>query len=98
MEAHPGIIFRGGPAGRRAALIQGPDVWEIISFIKSLDESGQAAIDKTAGLLSLSVAQVRTATRYYADSREEIDERIEQGADHAQAAEAAWRREQAALA
>jgi len=28
--AHPGIVFKPGPAGRRAALAGGPDVWEIV--------------------------------------------------------------------
>ena len=27
MEAHPGIVFRNGPSGRRAGLAAGPDVW-----------------------------------------------------------------------
>jgi hypothetical protein len=35
MEEHPGVIFREGPAGRRACLIGGPDVWEIIRSVKS---------------------------------------------------------------
>ncbi len=35
MEEHPGVIFRDGPAGRRACLIGGPDVWEIIRSVKS---------------------------------------------------------------
>jgi hypothetical protein len=30
MEEHPGIAFRDGPSGRRAALAGGPDVWEAI--------------------------------------------------------------------
>ncbi len=34
-DAHPGIVFRGGPAGRRAALPGGPDVWEVIKGVKS---------------------------------------------------------------
>ena len=28
MEDHPGIAFRDGPTGRRAALAAGPDIWE----------------------------------------------------------------------
>jgi len=98
MEAHPGIVFRGGPAGRRAALVGGPDVWELISFVKGLDERGQAAIEKAAELLNLRPHQVRAATGYYAEFRDEIDERIKRNAEQAEAAEAAWRREQAALA
>src|ERR1017187_7900035 len=32
---HPGIVFRPGPSGRRAALAGGPDVWEIVRAVKS---------------------------------------------------------------
>src|SRR5471030_2746562 len=35
MTEHPGIIFRPGPTGRRAALYGGPDIWEVIRAIKS---------------------------------------------------------------
>ena len=35
MEEHPGVIFRNGPAGRRACLVGGPDVWEVIRAVKS---------------------------------------------------------------
>ena len=35
MAEHPGIIFRSGPTGRRAALAGGPDVREVIRAIKS---------------------------------------------------------------
>src|SRR5271165_5926891 len=35
MSEHPGIMFRSGPTGRRAALAAGPDVWEVIRAIKS---------------------------------------------------------------
>src|SRR5229473_5980908 len=32
---HPGVVFRDGPTGRRAALAGGPDVWEVIRAVKS---------------------------------------------------------------
>src|SRR5258708_10903006 len=32
---HPGIVFRPGPTGRRAALAAGPDVWEVVRAVKS---------------------------------------------------------------
>jgi hypothetical protein len=35
MEEHPGVVFRDGPAGRRACLIGGPDVWEVVRSVKS---------------------------------------------------------------
>jgi hypothetical protein len=30
MSEHPGIVFRPGPTGRRAALAAGPDAWEVV--------------------------------------------------------------------
>src|ERR1700721_2528342 len=35
MAEYPGVIFRPGPTGRRAALAGGRDVWEVIRAIKS---------------------------------------------------------------
>ena len=98
MDEHPGILFRGGPAGRRAALAGGPDVWELISTLRGGKKQGDAAVAAVAELLSLTEQQVRTAVRYYGAYSEEIDERIRRNVEEADAAEAAWRREQAALA
>src|SRR5436305_4908788 len=33
MRRHPLVCFRDGPTGRRAALVGGPDVWEVVSGI-----------------------------------------------------------------
>lgn len=33
MDEHPGILFRDGPAGRRATVVGGPDVWEIVQAV-----------------------------------------------------------------
>ena len=40
MEEHPGVIFRNGPMGRRATLVGGPDVWEVIRALRSAREAG----------------------------------------------------------
>jgi hypothetical protein len=98
MDEHPGVIFRGGPTGRRAALAGGPDVWEVIATLKSGEARGEEAIAATADLLDLTESQVRTAVRYYGAFPEEVDERIARNAQDADEAEEAWRREQAALA
>jgi hypothetical protein len=98
MDAHPGIVFRGGPAGRRAALSGGPDVWELMATLKQCKARGEKAVGETAELLGLTELQVRTGVRYYSEYPEEIDERIRRNVEEADAAEAAWRREQAALA
>lgn len=97
MEDHPGIVFRDGPAGRRAALAAGPDVWEVMSVVRNTRKRGEAAAVQAAGWLNLSPAQVRTAVRYYSEFPQEIDERIRRNQDESAAAEAAWKRERAAL-
>ena len=76
MEDHPGIIFRDGPAGRRAALAAGPDVWEVIETLRGTGLTGEQAIAATAAWGALTVAQVRTGVDYYAEFRAEVDERI----------------------
>lgn len=98
MDEHAGIAFRGGPTGRRAALVGGPDVWEVMQTVKSGKARGDAAVAATADLLDLQESQVRIAVRYYAAYPDEIDERIKRNVEEADAAEAAWKREQAALA
>jgi hypothetical protein len=98
MDEHPGIVFRGGPTGRRAALAGGPDVWELMFTLKSGKVRGEEAIAATADLLNLTDSQVRTAVRYYGAFTDEIDRRIALNTLDADEAEAAWKREQAALA
>ena len=89
MDEHPGIAFRGGPTGRRAALADGPDVWEVVQTLKNGKARGNAAVAATAELLDLSEPRVRLAVRYYAAYPEDIDERIRRNVDEAYAAEAA---------
>ena len=74
MERHPGVCFRNGAAGRRAALHDGPDIWQLMAHLRgaSGEEDGER-IRETAELLDLPERSVRTAVRYYAAHREEID-------------------------
>jgi len=95
MEDHPGIVFRDGPAGRRAALAAGPDVWEVVSVVRNTPGRGEAAVVQAAEWLDLSPTQVRAAVRYYSEFPQEIDERIRRNRDESAAAEAAWKRERA---
>jgi len=73
MDAHPGIVFRPGPGGRRAGLTVGPDVWEVVRVLRDVDARGEAAIEKTAKLTGLALHQVRTAARYYQEFTGEVD-------------------------
>lgn len=90
MADHPGVVFKDGPAGRRAAIAGGPDVWEIIRVLRDIDERGDAAVEATAELAALSISRVRLAMRYYAEYVEEIDAEIAQNDAEADAALRAW--------
>jgi hypothetical protein len=96
--SRPGVVFRDGPTGRRAALAAGPDVWELMATLKSAPSRGEEAIATTAELLNLSESEVRTGVCYYADFPEEIDERIARNVEDAGESEAAWRRPAGPLA
>lgn len=75
-ETHPGIVFRPGPTGRRAALASGPDVWEICLAARQLSGKKQVA-ERLAEELSLTPDRVAVALRYAAEFPEEIEARIE---------------------
>ena len=69
-----------------------------MSTLRQGKAKGEKAVSGAAKLLGLTEAQVRIGVRYYSDYPEEVDERIRRNVEGADAAEAAWRREQAALA
>jgi hypothetical protein len=98
MEDHPGIVFRDGPTGRRAALAGGPDKWEVVAAVRASGLVGEDALTAAAEWGSLSLTQVRAAMRYYADYPEEIDKYLTRNIEEADEAEEMWRREQHALA
>ena len=100
---HPGIVFRPGPTGRRAALSGGPDVWEVIRAVRSTHAAEPGLRD--ADLLSLvsensgiALPVLSTAVRYWASYPEEIDAEIAAADAAEQAAEQAWLRERQLLA
>ncbi len=97
MEDHPGITFRDGPAGRRAALSGGPDVWEVIETFQGTGLTGDEAVAATAEWGHLTPAQVRGAVRYYAEYRDEVDERIALNRAEAERQRQAWERMKDAL-
>jgi hypothetical protein len=94
MEAHPGIVFRPGPAGRRPALADGPDIWVVARVFRELQGSFEEVLAETVELTELSPHQVRVAMRYYREFGEEIDEFMKEQDDYAEQAYATWLREQ----
>lgn len=98
-EEHPGITFRPGPTGRRAGLVGGPDVWEVIGALQAVREedpglAGDSLIGAIAETTGLGTQMIRVAVRYYAAYPAEVDERIAANDEATQEAETAWRAEQ----
>jgi len=91
MAEHPGIIFKSGPSGRRAALAYGPDVWEVVKFLREIDERGPAALAAAAEVFAVDISRVSTAVSYYSDNRAEIDAEIDTAEEASVRAEQAWR-------
>src|SRR3712207_5402979 len=67
MAEHPGIVFKSGPSGRRAALAMGPDVWEVIKLLKEIDERGPAAISAAADVFAVDAGRLAAAVSYYGE-------------------------------
>lgn len=97
MEAHPGIVFRPGPVGRRPGLARGPDVWQIIRDLKYMEMPMDRAVEQMGQSLNLSEHEIHAAIGYYAQYKDEIDEWIGTAERVAEEAEAAWLREREAM-
>jgi hypothetical protein len=94
MQDHPGIVFRPGPAGRRPALADGPDVWEVARVFQGSIDHSDKAVGRFCRLTGLDAHQIRTAMRYYAAYREEVEDWIREVDEEAHHAYAAWLAEQ----
>ena len=102
MEDHPGVVFRPGPTGRRAGLVGGPDVWEVIDTLLTLRDAepelaDEALVRAVAAATGLAERKVWAAVRYYAAYRAEVDEWIVANRRAADDAEAAIRVEREIL-
>ncbi|MYD93675.1 MAG: ribbon-helix-helix protein, CopG family [Chloroflexi bacterium] len=97
MEQHPGIVFRSGPGGRRAGLMGGPDVWEVVGALSGADGGDSDSLADIGERTGLTADQIGAALRYYADYTDEISNWIRRIEEEAERAEARWRREQALL-
>jgi hypothetical protein len=73
---HPGIVFRSGPTGRRAALEGGPDVWEIASALRRFSGSEIKRVAALAEEFGLHEQLVVIALNYAAVHPEEVEARI----------------------
>jgi len=77
LEQFPGIIFRSGPAGRRAGIAGGPDVWEIVRDLRRAAAEGEKdPVRAVAVVTGLDRTRIELAAAYYAAHPDDIDERI----------------------
>ena len=73
---HPGIVYRGAAADRRAALAAGPDVWEVVARLRELEGSEEDRIDTLAAESDLHPRQIRTALEFASRHPEDVEARI----------------------
>ena len=97
MRAHPGIVFRDGPAGRRPAVMGGPDVWEIIRIATNTGTTGEGALAAIVEHMDLRPDLARAAVGYYAAYPDEIDAWTRSNDELAERMEAAWLRDRVAF-
>ena len=99
---HPLITFKDGPAGRRARVVGGPDVWEVIGAVRSVrlaepHLAGDEALVAVAETSGVPVPFLRAALAYWGDYPEEVDAFLDRARAEAAQAEAAWDRQQELL-
>ena len=95
---HPLVGFRDGPAGRRASLVGGPDVSEVIGGLVGGDVPVAKRVARAVEVFGWRREQVEAALAYYAEFTDEIDAELAANAAAAEEAETLWRRQQDLLA
>jgi len=98
VQEHPGILFRDGASGRRAGLIAGPDVWEVIAALRASELPGDDALVAAAEEFDLPLARVRAALAYYGAYPDEINAEIDDNERAADEAHRSWLAQQQLLA
>ncbi len=86
VAAYPGIVYRDGPAGRRAALATGPDVWEVVNGVRHADGRGDARIADAAEQMGLPERLIRLAVNFAAAHPDEIEEQLRRNEEAAERA------------
>lgn len=74
--AHPGVVYRGGPSGRRAGLAGGPDLWEVLLAVRHAPGREEEKIAGAADQMGVATHLVRLAVEFAAEYPDEIESRI----------------------
>lgn len=102
-QDHPLVIFRDGPAGRRARLVAGPDVWQVVRAVQSArvaepEVTGAQVVAVVTETSGVPEALVRAAIAYWADYPAEVDALVARAGEEELQARRRWEREQGLLA
>lgn len=81
---YPGVVFRGAPHARRAALAGGPDVWEVVARLRELRGPEEQRVARLAEETGLHPRLIRLALDYASTHSDEIQERITRNAEAVQ--------------
>lgn len=78
MDEHPGIVFREGPAGRRATVVGGPDVWEVVRAVQAAraaepDLSDSDLVTMLHDNTGVPLHMIRTALGYWSAYPTEVE-------------------------
>jgi hypothetical protein len=103
MDEHPGVVFRDGRTGRRAVLVGGPDVREVIRAVKSArasepDLGAADVVTLVEANTGVPARLIDVAMRYWSSYPDEIDAWIAETEALEAEALAAWERQQELLA
>ena len=74
---YPGIVYRDGPAGRRASLAGGPDVWQVIRALKEVPADGFDPVETVSVEADLHPRQIRLAMEFHKAYPDEIQALLE---------------------
>jgi hypothetical protein len=74
---HQDITFRGPARDRRAAVVAGPDVWEVVARLQELEGSEDERISLLAAESELDPRLIRSALDYAAEHPDEVQQRID---------------------
>lgn len=102
MDEHPSVVFRDGPTGRRACLISGPDVWEVIRTVRAT-RAAESDLDELEllGLVAdnsgTPMPLLRAAVDYWAAYPSEIDALVALADEAEDAQLLRWERSRALL-
>ena len=102
MAEHPGVFFRDGPSGRRAVVVGGPDVWEVIRAVRDVrtaetDLEADGVLELVRTSTGVSDRELHIAIGYWSAYPDEIDTWIADAERFERVYEDEWRRGQELL-